>query len=392
MPSPTRSRLRTAGAISAATAAALLLGACSSPDAEPAAQAEALTVADPIATTYDGGILVLDGSTLQVVRDIPLDGFNRLNPAGDDRHALVSTPTGFQVLDLGSATLTDVEYPAPEPGHVVAHDGRTVLFADGTGEVLTVDTAAIAEGPSAAESHRSEHAHHGVAVELADGSLVTTLGTEQERTGIHVLGPDRTTEIARSEDCPGVHGEAAAPDETVVVGCENGVLIYRDGTITKVTSPTPYGRIGNQRGSEVSPITLGDYKQDENAELERPTQISLIDTTTASLRLVDIGTSYTFRSLGRGPAGEALVLGTDGQLHVIDPVAGSVTSTIPVLDAWEEPLDWQEARPALFVRGGTAYVTDPATAELHEIDLAAGTVERSVTLPAAPNEITGIPA
>ncbi len=116
-----------------------------------------------------------------------------------------------------------------------------------------------------------------------------------------------------------MHGEAAAKDETVVVGCEDGVLVYKDGSIKKVQSPTEYGRIGNQAGSEESAVVLGDYKQDPDAELERPEKVSLIDTETGTMRLVDLGTSYTFRSLARGPHGEALVLGTDGKIHVIDP-------------------------------------------------------------------------
>jgi hypothetical protein len=175
-----------------------------------------------------------------------------------------------------------------------------------------------------------------------------------------------------------------------VIGCETGALVYRDGVITKITSPTPYGRIGNQAGSDASPITLGDYKQDENAELERPTVISLIDTRDASLRLVDIGTSYTFRSLARGPQGEGLVLGTDGQIHVIDPVAGAVTRTIPVVAPWQEPIEWQQPRPAIFVRGGTAYVSEPAAKTVHAVDIAGGTKSASVTLPATPNELSGV--
>lgn len=228
-------------------------------------------------------------------------------------------------------------------------------------------------------------------MELANGELVTTLGNEEERPGIVVLDADRN-EIARNEDCPGVHGEATAQGEAVVIGCETSVLVYRDGAITKIDSPTPYGRIGNQAGSEASPVTLGDYKQDEDAELERPTQVSLIDTRAPQLRLVDIGTSYTFRSLARGPQGEALVLGTDGRIHQIDPVAGTVTRSIPVMREWEEPLEWQKARPALFVRGNTAYVTEPDARTLHAVDLATGSVTNSVTLPAAPNEIIGAEA
>ncbi|SOR77458.1 hypothetical protein SCNRRL3882_0930 [Streptomyces chartreusis NRRL 3882] len=113
------------------------------------------------------------------------------------------------------------------------------------------------------------------------------------------------------------------------------------------------------RRCATSPILLGDYKTDPEAELERPTRISLIDTETAKLRLVDLGTSYSFRSLGRGPRGEALVLGTNGTLHVIDPETGKVDMKIPVVGEWQEPLDWQQPRPTLFVRDHTAYVSEP---------------------------------
>ncbi|SFB41125.1 hypothetical protein SAMN05216266_110140 [Amycolatopsis marina] len=379
--------------LSIAAAAALPLAACGSesdagPSGQNGAQAPEATLTEPVATTYDGGILVLDGKTLDVVEDIPLAGFNRLNPAGDDRHVLVSTSTGFRVLDAGAPALTELEFAAAKPGHVVRHAGKTVLFADGTGEITVFDPDSLGSELPPTEVHRTPEAHHGVAVELDGGQLVTTLGNEDERPGIVVLDEDGN-EIARNEDCPGVHGEATAAGEAVVIGCETGVLIYKNGKITKVSSPDEYGRIGNQAGSESSPITLGDYKTDKDAELERPTRISLINTETGTLDLVDIGTSYTFRSLGRGPGGEALVLGTDGHIHVIDPVRATVTKTIPVIGEWQEPLEWQEARPALFVRGATAYVTDPDNNEISAVDLDEGTKTTTAKLPAAPNEISG---
>lgn len=369
--------------LTGACALALTATACGAD--EPARAA----VADPVTVTYDGGIAVLDGSTLEVGHTLDLDGFPRLNPAGDDRHVVVTAGSAFRVLDAATGQFTGAEFPAAEPGHVVRHAGRTVLFADGSGEVTAFDTAALANDTPETEVYTTAAPHHGVAIELADGRLVVSLGTEEHRTGMLVLDAERR-EIARSEDCPGVHGEATAQGEAVVIGCQNGVLVYRNGTITKVTSPNPYGRIGNQAGSDSSPIVLGDYKQDEHAELERPQQVSLIDTATGSLRLVDLGTSYTFRSLGRGPAGEALVLGTDGALHVIDPVRGAVTRSIPVLAPWQEPLEWQQPRPALFVRGGNAYVSDPATSQVHLVDLASGERTATGTLPGVPNELSGV--
>ncbi|MFC9894199.1 zinc metallochaperone AztD [Nocardia sp. NPDC127579] len=379
-------RSRKAVALAGLVATVVAVGGCGSDDEHGHAAG-----AEPIAVTYDGGILVLDGQSLAQRADVKLEGFNRLNPVGDEHHLMVTHKDTFKVFDAYAGEFTDLEFPAAKPGHVVHHAGRTVLFADGSGEVTSFASGEVADGKPQTATYRSAAPHHGVAIELADGRLVTTLGTEEKRTGIVVLDRDRK-EIARNEDCPGVHGEATAQGETVVVGCQTGVLVYRDGKITKVTSPDAYGRIGNQSGSDVSAIVLGDYKKDKDAELERPTQVALIDTATATMKLVDLGTSYTFRSLGRGPDGAALVLGTDGKLHVIDPVAAKVTKSIPVLDPWTEPLKWQQARPALFVRGGTAYVSDPGSKQVHRIDLAAGAVAASVTLPAAPNEINGVHA
>ncbi|MFD4761832.1 zinc metallochaperone AztD [Streptomyces sp. NPDC058439] len=385
-----------AAAVAALLAASVALTACGGDNKESAAKttdtasgSPAAQVADPIVTTYDGGLFVLDGKTLKLAKDIPLEGFNRVNPAGSDRHVMVSTATGFQVLDAAGRKLTDVEFEGSKPGHVVRHAGKTILFADGTGVVTVFDPKGLGDTKPKAETYTSAAPHHGVAIQLADGRLVTTLGTEEKRVGIAVLDKDRK-EITRSEECPGVHGEATAQGETVVIGCEDGVLIYKDGAIKKVKSPTQYGRIGNQAGSDESPIVLGDYKKDKDAELERPEQVSLIDTGTGTMRLVDIGTSYTFRSLARGPHGEALVLGTDGSIHVIDPATGKVTKKISALGSWQEPLDWQQPRPALFVRDHTAYVSDPSSKKLLAIDIESGKQLASTELPKAPNELSGV--
>lgn len=400
---------------SAATCVALLAGcsnadddtavaAAATPESSSAKPSQVRSATPRLAVTYDGGILILDAGTLSVVGESALEGFNRVNPAGDERHVIVSTEDGFRVLDTGTwseahgdhahhytaaPTLTDITFDADKPGHVVRHAGRTVLFDDGTGRIESFDPAALADGKPQTSTFTTPVAHHGVAVELADGRLITTLGDAKTRTGI-VVHDAGGTEIARNEQCPGVHGEAVAADETVVFGCQDGLLIYRDGAISKVTSPDPYGRIGNQAGSEDSPVVLGDYKSDPDAELERPQRVSLTNTVTGELRLVDLGTSYTFRSLGRGPFGEALVLGTDGALHVLDAASGAVLRTVPVIDPWTEPEQWQTPRPALFVQGFTAYVTDPAGKRIHAVDIEKGEVTASGQLPHTPDEITGV--
>ncbi|MFE3826861.1 zinc metallochaperone AztD [Streptomyces sp. NPDC059092] len=352
----------------------------------------AAAVGDPLVATFDGGLYVLDGRTLELGRTITLPGFNRVSPAGDGDHVIVSTDSGFRVLNAAGQSFSDIAYQGAKPGHVVRHAGRTVLFTDGTGEVNVFDPADLSGGEKPeGRTYTSAEAHHGVAIELKNGELLSTLGTEEKRTGALVLDKNNK-EIKRAENCPGVHGEAAARNEAVAVGCEDGVLIYRDGEFTKVAAPDDYGRIGNQAGSDVSPVILGDYKTDQEAELERPTRISLIDTEKAKLRLVDLGTSYSFRSLARGPEGEALVLGTDGAIRVIDPASGEIEKKIPAVGEWREPLDWQQPRPTLFVRDHTAYVSEPGRKALHAIDLETGEKITSVTLPESTNELSGVVA
>jgi hypothetical protein len=394
MNKPTRARTLTGTAL--ALAASMALTACggnddASSDAEPkqTKSSKAVAIDDPLVASYDGGLYVLDGKTLKPAETIELPGFNRVNPAGDEDHVVISTDSGFRVLDAARQTFTDAEFKGAKPGHVVRHAGKTVLFTDGTGEVNVFDPAELGGGAKPqTRTYTSAKPHHGVAIELANGELVSTLGTEEKRTGALVLDKDNK-EIARAENCPGVHGEATAKGEVVGLGCEDGVLLYKDGKFTKVDAPDDYARTGNQAGSDASPVLLGDYKTDPEAELERPTRISLIDTRTAKMKLVDLGTSYSFRSLARGPHGEALVLGTNGVLHVIDPETGKVEKKIEAVGDWTEPLDWQQPRPTLFVRDHTAYVSEPGKRRLHAFDLESGEKLASVTLPKSTNELSG---
>lgn len=387
----------------ALTFAAATLAACSSggenadsagtgkpAPAESASAAPGAPIPEPLVVTYDGGLLVLNGETLEVAQDIPLEGFLRVNPAGDEGHVLVTTTEGWRILDAAGGQLTDDTFPGVEAGHVTPHGENTVLFADGTGEITAFDPHALeAGGMPETRNWKTPEPHHGVAVILADGTRVQTLGNPDTRVGAAAFDGDN--EIARNEECPGVHGETVAADEVVVLGCENGVLTFADGQFTKIPSPTPYGRTGNTRGHEDSPVVLGDMKVDADAEMERPEQFALIDTTTDQMRIVQMpaGVSYWFRSLGRGPQAEALILGTDGNLHVFDPVTGDLVRSIKVTEPWSEPDDWQQPGPAVFTREDAVYVSDPATKQIHLVDVAAGTIETSVTLEQTPNELSG---
>ncbi|MCU1406567.1 MAG: hypothetical protein JWQ43_2870 [Glaciihabitans sp.] len=393
------------------TAATLALSACSTSagdtdvvdGAGPGSGSAAASAQPRVSLTYDGGVYVLNGETLEVEADLPLEGFNRLNPAGDGRHVLVTTDAGFQVLDTGSWTdaagdshqqepaLTDLVFEADAAGHVVRHAGKTILFADGTGETTIFDTDALLESETTlpeVEVVEAEAAHHGVSIVLEDNTLLSTLGNADGRTGIRVLDANRN-EVTRNEDCPSVHGEGAAANELSVFGCSNGVLVYDNGEITKITAPDAYGRAGNIFTTETSTIAVGDYNSNPDSEGYLLTELTFVDTVAKTAEIVDMpaGASFTFRDIARGPNDEALVLSSDGSLYVFDAETREITDTIPVIESWDGPVEWQDAHPALIVVGDTAYITEPSSNSVHALDLATGEVVATTELDSAPNEI-----
>ncbi|WP_250893236.1 hypothetical protein [Curtobacterium aurantiacum] len=373
-------------------AVALALTGCATNATDTGSDTSATPKADGtrITLTYDGGLLVLD-QDLQVVTDDAIDGFTRVNPAGDGRHVLVTVPEGFRVLDTqAEPALTDAVFPADTGGHAVVHGDRTALFADGTGDVTTFDHSELdgADLPEV-ETTKSEAAHHGVAIELEDGTLLTTIGTEESRTGVRALDADGE-EIARSEDCPDVHGEGAVKGEVAVFGCTDGALVYDDGAFEKIDAPTEYGRTGNLFTTEDSSVAVGDYNDDPDSEGYLLDQIALIDAASGKYTVADMpeDVGFTFRDLGRGPGDEAVVLGSDGALHTFDSTTGEQLESYPVIDPWEGPAEWQDAHPALKVDGDVAYVTDTAEQKIHAVDLTTGkVVASSDELPGVPNEI-----
>lgn len=388
--------------VAALTGVGLLAAGCASPAAdEGAAAAPSAAQTTPaaeatgrIAVGYEGGVAVLDPATLEVVDTFETEEFIRLNAAGDGRHVFVTTSEGFRVLDTAAPELTDLVFPADAAGHVVRHGGRTVLFDDGTGTTTVFDTDALlagADAPPETETYTAEAAHHGVSIVLEDGTLVTTVGDEESRSGAVALEAhdDHWDEIAASEECPGIHGEGTAAGEVVVFGCENGALLYADGAFEKLTAPDEYGRMGNAYVSETSPVVVGDYKNDPDAEGYLLSAVTLIDTEARTLEVVELpeDVRYTFRDVARGPEDLAYILSADGSIHVLDPASGELVDEFPVIAPWEGPVEWQDPHPAIVVDGDIAYVTEPATGELHAVDLTTGETVASTELPETPNEI-----
>ncbi|MBK7723505.1 MAG: hypothetical protein IPI32_15220 [Austwickia sp.] len=384
-------------------------GVTASPSA-PSRQ-EVATLRPRLLIAHAQGLTAVDALTGRVLTQTAMPRFLRLANAGDGRHAMVIDGDTFRVFDMGLAArlhgdhyhytatqprMTPVTYAAPHAGHVVLHHGRTTLFADGTGAIQVIPSAQIAAPKAPIQRFATTTPHHGVALMLADGGLLTTQGTAAARTTVQVLHRGKVS--AETTNCPGVHGETVAQPtragDVVALGCENGPVVYRDRKFWKVPVKDAYSRSGNLFGHHESPLVLADYKvvkkMPEGQGPERPTRVAIIDTRRLRLDLLDLGTSYWFRSFARGPQGEGLVLGYDGRLRVIDMSRRSVTKSIPVISAWKENTDWQLPGPAVKVAGAYAYVTDAAKKQVAVVDLNTKRVTARYTLAQAPVEFVAV--
>ncbi|MET4093689.1 hypothetical protein ABIB51_000595 [Arthrobacter sp. UYCu712] len=396
-----RQRNARLGGIAAIAGMTLLVSACANGSITPASTAETSSAAavpadthGRVAISYPGGISVLDGRTLDVVEKFDSEEFTRLNAAGDGRHVFVTTKAGFQLLDTVEPKLTDLVVDATTAGHVVRHAGNTVLFDDGTGTTTILKTADLAKTDGAlpeTQTYKADSPHHGVSIVLADGKLITTIGDKTSRAGAVALEAhgDHWDKAAESNECPGIHGEGTAAGEAVIFGCEDGALLFHDGKFEKFTAPDKYGRMGNAYVSETSPIVVGDYKNDPDAEGYLLNSVALIDTEKHAYNVVKLpGTiKYTFRDIARGPGDFAYILSTNGSIHVLDPKEGRIVNEFPVIDAWEGPVEWQDAHPAIVVNGNTAYITEPAAHTVHSVDLTTGKITASAQMDVVPNEI-----
>lgn len=370
-----------------AAATALLLAACVAP-ADPASEAHdgetELDAPQPrLAVLHEDGVLVLDATHLDEVADLPVAGVTRVAPAGDGRHVMLTTENGFRVLDGGvwsdnhsdhghsyaaDPEITDLEFPMDHPGHVVAHHGTTALFSDGEGAVTFVDSDDLDETAPPTRLLELAAPHHGVALQLSDGVVLTTAGDEESRQSVIALSADGS-ELARTDSCPDVHGETVAAGESVLFGCTGAVVVHEAGEFRTIALPDAAASVGGPAGHDDSAVVLADYTA---ADDDHPAHVALIDLAVDEVRLIELPATYYYWSLARDDDGDGVVLATDGSLHVIDVATGALTASIPVIDAWSPPEDWRDPAPSVSVLDSVAYVTDPASNAVHAIELATG--------------------
>jgi hypothetical protein len=341
---------------------AVLTAGCAAP-VEPAeephgyvAGAEETAEAQPRLVVVGAGVVrVLDLVTEEVHEVARLDGAASL--AGDGRYAYVGAADGsVRIVDSGSWMVDHGDHvhhyraavrevgSVPGVAPVAVHaDPAVAALALADGPVRLLDRARLDAG---AVAELATVPHRGPAVPydghvLVPGPEVAVL----DRTGARVA----TVEVP----CPQPEG-AAVTRRGVVFGCADGALLVGDAFRgEKIPYPRPVADADRARSFHHRPgsqtlIAAGGE-----------TGIWVLDVAERSWAHHGTGPVVAVNTAGAGTP--LLTVTADGVLHALDPVSGRELARNPLLSA-------PAAGVSIEVDASRAYVNDPATGVIHEID------------------------
>ncbi|RZL81984.1 MAG: ABC transporter [Rhodococcus sp. (in: high G+C Gram-positive bacteria)] len=388
-----------------AAVAALTLGACGSPPEETpspdgrsqpgsdlAAEAGSTEVEGPeprlvVSDAESGRVDVLDLAAAKAVHSFEFDNPVRLTMV-KDRYAFAVDGAGgaVHVVDAGSWTLdhgdhthsytkTPVELGALEggkPAQVTEGDDKVATFFDGDGVARVIDFAALRQDRiDVGAVVQADAPHHGVALPIADGFVVSRSspgGTDSRPGAFEIHTADGQVQQSVDATCPRLHGTAVS-DTYALGACDDGLFLATTagGAWTSDKIPYPAGigaatRPTTFRGHDGLPVHVaaaGPAATNDGVLVFDSRNRAWTHIRTPE-RTVDVALSGDGRSV--------FTVLADGTFRVYDAQSGAETASSRVLAG---PYDWSDetATPPVIVVGGTrAYVSDPASKTVAEVD------------------------
>ncbi|WP_263054886.1 hypothetical protein [Curtobacterium sp. RIT-PI-V] len=383
-------RTRLLGALGLTTGLALTVTACSTASTPPADDASATTAPHGyVAGATESqepqlGLLAVSATGETARHDLLTGDTTDLDRVGaaehsatDGRFLVTSDGDRTTIVDGGSWTVDHgdhTHYYAAEPrvvgtleggGPVQVHSSETMttIAWPERGEAVVLDRAALGQGEldETARLDATVLLPLGEHLVAADGDTVRVLDGDGAQTG-------STGSTSAGQACidpaGGIVTRAGA-----VVGCADGAVVVDDaGATSFVALPDDAERPTAFAARAGRPTVAG---------LAGDTGFWLLDVRQGSWQHVP--TDRPLRAVVAVDDQDEHVVGVDdaGRVVVVTASTGKVATTDPLVDGDRAPLLQLDAQ--------RAYVADPTTAVVHEVDFADGArVARTVELPFAP--------
>ncbi|GAA2982657.1 hypothetical protein JOD63_002471 [Microbacterium terrae] len=305
--------------------------------------------------------------------------------ATDGRYGFVTTADGLEIVDSGRWSWDHGDHfhyysaaprivgTVPGGGEAVATTGMlstagaTGVFFGGTGEAVLLDNASLADGEITELFRIATGAETGVVAPLGDGALLA----DRDTLVFHHASGAATDATAA---CVGAAG-AITTRVGLVVGCVDGAVLS-----TWEDSAPVFERIPYPVGADAVRATAFDGRKGRPtvAALAGDAGFWLLDTRELAWRLVPTDMPLARVSAVDDADGNVVALSADGRVLVYSAQSGEqLAATGPLVGD-------VGASASLTVDDQRAYVNDPATGVVFEIDYGDGArVARTLTTPTA---------
>lgn len=297
----------------------------------------------------------------------------------DGRYAFAVDAQGIDVLDSGAWTWDHVDHfhyyeaPPTSPGSVLgggvatiatgmlATAGNTGIFFPGSGEAVLLDNAALSEGRIAEAMRLSVAPHAGLIAPLGSGALVSEAGfggSAGAAASLRAL--DRSGSEFERIDCP----EAAGVITTriaLVVGCADGAVVATSndsGTVEleKVAYPVDAAAPATEFAGRKGRPTVAGLGTDPG--------VWLFDSRERAWSWIPLSERPIAAAAVDDSAGHVVALLPTGAIAVYNESGTELGRTDTLVPDTTAP------GVALSVDGQRAYVNDPTSGNVFEIDYA----------------------
>ncbi|GAA2180474.1 lipoprotein [Leucobacter tardus] len=291
--------------------------------------------------------------------------------ATDGRYAFASTPAGLEVVDSGHWTWDHVDHfhyyradprlvgTVPGEGPVtistgmLSTAGSTGVFFSGSGEAVLLDNAALADGTPDERFRIDVGSDGGVVAPLGDGALVA----DGDTLVFHDASGAATESSITCADPSGSITTRVA----LAVGCADGAVLATasDDAVELEHVPFP-------DGVDAGAVTAFDARKGRPtvAALAADHGFWLLSTRDRAWTHVDTDLPLERAVAADDAEHHVVALDADGRVHVLDAETGDE------LAATESLVDEVSAGVSLTVDDQRAYLNDPQTGLVHEIDYA----------------------